>query len=53
MASIKASLKAISDAIRQQKWDDALSQAENVISRDANSYQAYVAHSAKGPSILE
>ncbi|KAI0122540.1 TPR-like protein [Daldinia grandis] len=42
MANIKASLKAINDAIRQQKWDDALSQAENIISRDANSYQAYV-----------
>ncbi|KAI8964188.1 TPR-like protein [Daldinia sp. FL1419] len=42
MASVKTSLKAINDAIRQQKWDDALSQAENVISRDAKSYQAYV-----------
>lgn len=42
MASIKASLKAINDAIRQQKWDDALAQAENVISRDPKSYQAHV-----------
>ncbi|KAI1385812.1 tetratricopeptide [Hypoxylon trugodes] len=42
MASVKASLRAINDAIRQQKWDDAITQAENVISRDANSYQAHV-----------
>ncbi|KAI1468385.1 TPR-like protein [Daldinia caldariorum] len=42
MASIKASLKAINDAIRQQKWDDAISQADDVISRDAKSYQAHV-----------
>ncbi|KAI1504079.1 tetratricopeptide [Biscogniauxia marginata] len=42
MASIKASLKAINDAIRQQKWDEALTQAENVIDRDPKNYQAYV-----------
>ncbi|KAI1398992.1 tetratricopeptide [Hypoxylon fuscum] len=42
MASIKASLKAINDAIRQQKWDDALAGAENVIGKDPNSYQAHV-----------
>ncbi|KAI1770192.1 tetratricopeptide [Hypoxylon cercidicola] len=42
MASIKASLKAINDAIRQQKWDDALGLAENVIGRDPKNYQAYV-----------
>ncbi|KAI1098090.1 tetratricopeptide [Jackrogersella minutella] len=42
MASIKASLKAINDAIRQQKWDDALAQADNLISRDPNNYQAHV-----------
>ncbi|XXH01501.1 hypothetical protein Hte_007861 [Hypoxylon texense] len=42
MASIKASLKAINDAIRQQKWDDALGLAENLIARDPNNYQAHV-----------
>ncbi|KAI0418833.1 tetratricopeptide [Xylaria grammica] len=42
MASIKASLKAINDAIRQQKWDDSLTQTDNLISRDPKNYQAYV-----------
>ncbi|KAI1377961.1 tetratricopeptide [Hypoxylon crocopeplum] len=42
MASVKASLKAINDAIRQQKWDDALAQAENLLSREPNLYQAHV-----------
>ncbi|KAI1493827.1 tetratricopeptide [Biscogniauxia mediterranea] len=42
MASIKASLKAIAEAIRQQKWDEALNQAENVIERDPKNYQAHV-----------
>ncbi|KAJ3576636.1 hypothetical protein NPX13_g3627 [Xylaria arbuscula] len=42
MASTKASLKAINDAIRQQKWDEALAQTESLISRDPKNYQAYV-----------
>ncbi|KAI0514636.1 tetratricopeptide [Xylaria bambusicola] len=42
MASTKASLKAINDAIRQQKWDEALAQTESLISKDPKNYQAYV-----------
>ncbi|KAI0409230.1 tetratricopeptide [Xylaria palmicola] len=42
MGSIKASLKAINDAIRQQKWDDALAQTDGLIARDPRNYQAYV-----------
>ncbi|KAI0205895.1 tetratricopeptide-like protein [Astrocystis sublimbata] len=42
MASIKASLKAINEAIRQQKWDDALTQTDNIISKDPKNYQAHV-----------
>ncbi|KAI2602593.1 tetratricopeptide [Hypoxylon sp. NC1633] len=42
MASVKASLKAINDAIRQQKWDAALTQAENLLARDPTIYQAHV-----------
>ncbi|KAJ8131247.1 hypothetical protein O1611_g2378 [Lasiodiplodia mahajangana] len=42
MGSIKASLKAINDAIRQQKWDDALTQTDTLIARDPKNYQAYV-----------
>ncbi|KAI1332492.1 tetratricopeptide-like protein [Xylariaceae sp. FL0255] len=42
MASIKASLKAINDAIRQQKWDEALNQTDNVIAKDPKNYQAHV-----------
>ncbi|KAI0870429.1 tetratricopeptide [Hypoxylon argillaceum] len=42
MGSIKASLKAINDAIRQQKWDDALAQTDGLISKDPKNYQAHV-----------
>ncbi|XDG05404.1 hypothetical protein ABKA04_005019 [Annulohypoxylon sp. FPYF3050] len=42
MANIKASLKVINEAIRQQKWDDALAQAEVILARDARNYQAHV-----------
>ncbi|KAJ2981701.1 hypothetical protein NUW58_g6621 [Xylaria curta] len=42
MASTKASLKAINDAIRQQQWDDALTQTDALISKDAKNYQAHV-----------
>ncbi|KAI0436921.1 tetratricopeptide [Xylaria telfairii] len=42
MAGIKASLKAVNEAIRHQKWDDALALADNVISKDPKNYQAHV-----------
>ncbi|KAI0391231.1 tetratricopeptide-like protein [Xylariaceae sp. FL0594] len=42
MASIKTSLKAINEAIRQQKWEDALTRADDVIERDPKNYQAHV-----------
>ncbi|KAI1437346.1 tetratricopeptide [Xylaria sp. CBS 124048] len=38
----KASLKAINDAIRQQKWDDALNKTDSLIDQDPNVYQAHV-----------
>lgn len=41
MASTKASLKAINDTIRQQKWDEALTQTESLIAKDPKNYQAY------------
>lgn len=40
MGSTKASLKAINDAIRQQKWEDALTQTDSLIARDPKNYQA-------------
>ncbi|KAI1812508.1 tetratricopeptide-like protein [Poronia punctata] len=42
MGSIKASLKAINEAVRQQKWEEVLTQTSNVIERDPKNYQAYV-----------
>ncbi|KAI0154636.1 tetratricopeptide-like protein [Xylariaceae sp. FL1272] len=42
MAGIKASLKAINDAIRQQRWDDALDQTDSLIAREPKAYQAHV-----------
>ncbi|KAK7908941.1 antiviral protein [Apiospora marii] len=35
-------LKVVRDAIKNQKWDEALQQAQDIIDNDAKSYQAYV-----------
>lgn len=42
MSGSKAILKAINDAIRQQKFDDAISQAQDFLQKEAKNYQAYV-----------
>ncbi|RYP81123.1 hypothetical protein DL769_002132 [Monosporascus sp. CRB-8-3] len=44
MSSTKAALKAINDAIRSKKWDDAIDQVKNLIDRDPENYQAHVFH---------
>lgn len=38
--STTAKLKAIRDAIKQQKWDDASQQAQDIVNSDPKSYQA-------------
>ena len=40
MSSNKAALKAINDAIRNKKWDDASEQAVRLIERDPGSHLA-------------
>ncbi|KAK8123321.1 antiviral protein [Apiospora kogelbergensis] len=35
-------LKLVRDAIKQQKWDEAIPQAQDIIGNDPKSYQAYV-----------
>ena len=40
MTSTKALLKAVNEAIKQQKWDNAIEAAGEVIQKDAKSYQA-------------
>lgn len=40
MSSSKAALKAIADAVKQQKYDDALEQAQDFIQREPKNYQA-------------
>ncbi|KAJ4292975.1 Superkiller protein 3 [Collariella sp. IMI 366227] len=42
MSGTKALLKAINEAIKQQKWDDAIEAAQEVFQKDAKNYQAYV-----------
>ncbi|KAG5920757.1 hypothetical protein E4U42_006079 [Claviceps africana] len=42
MASAKAALKSINDAIRGQKYDDAVELAKSLVKRDPNSYQGLV-----------
>ena len=41
MSSAKALLKAVGDAIKQQKFDDAIDKINQVLQKDPNSYQGY------------
>jgi hypothetical protein len=38
--STKAQLKAAGEAIKAQKWDEAIQIARSIISKDAKNYQA-------------
>jgi superkiller protein 3 len=40
MSGTKALLKAINEAIKQQKWDEAIAAAEDVFQKDAKNYHA-------------
>jgi superkiller protein 3 len=40
MSGTKAALKGINDAIRQQKFDDAVSKARDLVEKDSKNYQA-------------
>ena len=40
MSSVKALVRAIHDAIKQQKWDAAIEAAEDVFQKDPKNYQA-------------
>jgi superkiller protein 3 len=40
--STKALLKAVGEAVKQQKWDNAIQGANDVIAKDPKNYQAYV-----------
>jgi superkiller protein 3 len=40
MSGTKAALKAINDAIRQQKFDDAVTKAQELLEKGPKSYQA-------------
>lgn len=40
MSGTKALLKAINDALKQQKWDVAIEAAEDVFQKDPKNYQA-------------
>ncbi|KAL2143472.1 hypothetical protein VTI28DRAFT_10393 [Corynascus sepedonium] len=42
MSSIKALLKGINEAIKQQKWNEAVEAAEDVLQKDAKNYQAHI-----------
>lgn len=39
MSGVKAALKSINDAIRGQKYDDAIVQAKDLVKRDPKNYQ--------------
>lgn len=38
--STTAKLKAVRDTIKQQKWDEASQQAQDILSSDPKSFQA-------------
>ena len=40
MSGAKALLKAVNEAIKQQKYDDAIEKANEVLQKDPKSYQA-------------
>lgn len=40
MSGTKALLKAINEAIKQQKWDEAITAAEDVFQKDPKNYHA-------------
>lgn len=40
MSNAKAALKGINDAIRKQKWDEAVHLSSDLISNDPKNYQA-------------
>jgi superkiller protein 3 len=40
MSSTKALLKAIGDTVKQQKYDEAIQQAESFLQKDSKNYQA-------------
>lgn len=42
MSSIKAQLKAVHQSIGQQKWDDAIQQAQEILGKDPKNYQASI-----------
>ena len=42
MSNSKALLKAINDAIRQQKFDDAIEKAQDFLKKEPKSYQGSV-----------
>ncbi|CAM1503836.1 Fc.00g014270.m01.CDS01 [Cosmosporella sp. VM-42] len=42
MSGSKAILKAINDAIRQQKFDDAITQAQDFLKKESKNYQAHI-----------
>lgn len=42
MSGQKAALKAIANAIKAQKYDDAAQEAQKLLANDPKSYQAYV-----------
>ncbi|XEV06608.1 hypothetical protein FSHL1_011895 [Fusarium sambucinum] len=42
MSGTKAALKGINDAIRQQKFDDAVSKARDLLEKDPKNYQAHI-----------
>jgi superkiller protein 3 len=39
MSSVKSLLKAVGEAIKQKKWDEAAQQARDVLAKDGKNYQ--------------
>ncbi|KAF6809425.1 antiviral protein [Colletotrichum sojae] len=42
MSSVKVALKAVGECVKQQKWDDAIQKASDVLERDPKNYQANI-----------
>ncbi|KAK1757278.1 Superkiller protein 3 [Echria macrotheca] len=42
MSGVKQALKAVNEAVKQQKWDNVVQAADDILQKDPKNYQAYV-----------
>lgn len=51
MASVKARVKAIGEAVKKNQFDDAIEQIHDLFKKDPNNYLGYELHRLLHPSL--